>query len=173
MTADLSLATLSEGICLENLGKLLPWNIGHRDARALLGLETMRPDKITLAWDNQVCLDGLPCQIAGKFILEEAFIPEKRALRLIEFRPQKADGVGLDEFYANVRGHLAHHFGQPSLDYDGSEGSLRSFSEWDTEDVMVMWKITRLGLEAEEECVGEIWRKPFPKEYLKLTLSSF
>ncbi|MER3553876.1 MAG: hypothetical protein C4331_05875 [Meiothermus sp.] len=156
---------LERGLYLENHRLLLPWYTPHRAARMLLGLEDGRPDKDTLTWNEMACLGGLECSIAGKFVVDETVDPEKHCLRLVEF-------PGPDEpteaVYARVKAHLVGRLGETTLEYDGSESRLKAFAEWDGDEVM--WKV--VGGD-KDECVGELWRKPFPKEYLKLTLTSF
>lgn len=162
---------LAQGLYLENLGVTLEWYTSHRQARVLLGLEDWRPDKDTLSWKQVQCLGGLSCSIAAKFILDPAHDPEKRCLRLVEFRVHPAQDEPLERLYNRIRSHLKRRMGEPTLDYEGEEGYLRSFVEWDSEQVMLMWKIIKT--EDGESCQGELWRKPFPSEYLKLTLTQF
>jgi len=162
------LPSLSQGLYLEHLGTMLEWYTSHRSARVLLSLEDHR-DKDTLRWNKVECLGGLSCAIDCKFILDEAF-GEKRCLRLIEFRVQPVEEEATERLYKRIKSHLRRQLGEPALEYDGEEGNLRSFVEWDSEEVMVMWKIIKSG--SQESCLGELWRKPFPKEYLKLTLTN-
>lgn len=164
------LPSLDQGLYLENIRELLPWYITHRAARMLLGLEDARPDKDTLSWNGVRCLDGLDCAITGKFILDEAHDPTKQCLRLIEFRVKPAPEELVERLYGRIKSHLGRQLGEPTLEYDGSEGHLRAFAEWDGDQLMVMWKTVVVA--GQEGCVGEIWPKPLPKEYLKLTLTS-
>lgn len=161
---------LEKGLYIENLRILLPWYTPHRAARMLLGLEDGRPDKDTLTWSGITCLGGLECGIGGKFVLDEGHDPSKPCLRLIEFRVKAAPEEPVERLYGRIKSHLSRQLGEPTLEYDGSEGHLKAFAEWDGDEVMVMWKI--VGGD-KDSCVGELWRKPFPKEYLKLTLTSF
>lgn len=167
-----SLHSLREGIYLEHQNKWLEWFCTHREARGKLGMEMGRPDKATLAWHEVLALGGLPVQIAGKFVADVAREPDKRTLRVIEFKVYKQEEESVDGLYKRVKAHLRGNLGEPTLEYDGeaADSYLRSFTEWDSDDVMMMWKIART--EAGEECLGEIWCKPLPKEYLKLTLTS-
>ncbi|MCL6526696.1 MAG: hypothetical protein K6T57_07390 [Thermaceae bacterium] len=162
---------LEQGLYLEQHHILLPWYTSHRAARMLLGLEDARPDKDTLTWNGMRCLGGLSCAISGRFVCDETHDAPKPSLRLIEFALQRVPGEALEELYGRVKAHLSQQLGPPTLEYDGNEGHLRAFAEWDGEEVMVMWKVVVQG--GQEDCLGEIWRKPLPKEYLKLTLTRF
>lgn len=157
---------LGQGLYLEHLDLTLEWRTTHRQARSKLGFEDRRPSADTLVWNRVECLGGLQCDQYAKFIPDDGPTPEQRTLRLIEFTVHAEQPV--EHLYEAVKAHLVRLLGAPTLEYDGHDGNLRSFVEWDSEKVMVLWKI--MG-GARQGCVGELWSKPLPKEYLKLTLA--
>jgi len=157
---------LSQGLYLEHLDVMLDWRITHRQARSKLGFEDRRPSADTLVWNRVECLGGLHCTVYNKFISEIDSTQDQRTLRLIEFTVHAEQPV--EHLYEGVKAHLVNLLGEPTLEYDGNDGNLRSFVEWDSEKVMLLWKI--MG-GARQGCVGELWSKPLPKEYLKLTLA--
>ncbi len=157
---------LSQGLYLEHLDLMLEWHITHRQARTKLGFEDRRPSADTLVWNRVQCLGGLYCDLYAKFIPGEGSASDSRTLRLIEFTVHAEQPV--EHLYEAVKAHLVRLLGEPTLEYDGNDGNLRSFVEWDSDQVMLLWKI--LG-GARQGCVGELWSKPLPREYLKLTLA--
>ncbi len=157
---------LGQGLYLEHLDLTLEWHITHRQARSKLGFEDRRPSADTLVWNRVECLGGLHCTLYTKFIPGDGSTYDQRTLRLIEFTVHAEQPV--EHLYEAVKAHLVNLLGAPALEYDGHGGNLRSFVEWDSAEVMLLWKI--LG-GARQGCVGELWSKPLPKEYLKLTLA--
>lgn len=166
------LERLAGGLLIESPGITLPWYADTRSVRGLLGLEDHRLDKETHVWKGLTCLNGLESDLYLRFIREESGDGPTgpRQLRFIEFRTAHTAGGSVEQRYRRGKAHLKSLFGEPGLEYDGQEGALRSFCEWETDEVLVVWKIVKGDA---EDCVGELWRKPLPKQYLKLTLTSF
>lgn len=172
------LERLAGGLLIENQGLTLPWYADTSTARGLLGLEDHQLDKETHVWKGLACLNGLESDLSFESDLSLKFIREEssegqagpRQLRFIEFRTAHTEALPVEQRYRRVKAHLKSLFGEPGLEYDGQEGALRSFCEWETDEVLVVWKIVKGDA---EDCVGELWRKPLPRQYLKLTLTSF
>ncbi len=152
---------------IEDRQLVLPWRCATGKARTVLGLEDQRSSKHTLVWRGLECLGGLKCDLQCTFLPKEqdSLVME---LRLVEFVVPGNDNDPADTVYSRVKTHLVEYLGKASLEYEGEEGNLRSFSEWESEEVLVVWKI--LGLGPNDSCRGELWCKPLPDDYLKLTL---
>jgi hypothetical protein len=130
---------LEQGLYLENHRVLLPWYTPHRTTRMLLGFEDARPDKDTLTWNGMICLSGLDCSISGRFVLDQAHDAAKPCLRLIEFRVKAEPGEVTEGLYGRIKAHLGEQLGVPTLVYDGSQGYLPAFTEWDGKEVIKCW----------------------------------
>ncbi len=155
---------LGQGL-YQHLDVMLEWRITHRQARGKPGFEDRHPSADTLVWERVQCLGGLSCTLYARFLPSDD-APQERTLRLLEFRVHSTQPT--EHLFAGIKTHLERLLGAPSLEYDGTEGQLRSFAEWESERILLLWKVvggTRQG------CVGEMWSKPLPKEYLKLTLA--
>ncbi|RIH83540.1 hypothetical protein Mterra_02257 [Calidithermus terrae] len=157
---------LGQGLLLEDLGQNLPWGCSTGTARLLLGPEHQRPDRETMVWNPVRCLDGLECHLTGKFLRDEP--DERRRLRMVEFVPYEKLKAAVVPKYLLVRQHLVGLLGEPTLEQEPGDSVVGTFSRWDTEAYLVLWKVvSKRGL---EHCVGQIWPKPLPGNYLEMMI---
>jgi len=156
---------LSEGVLLEDVGLLIPWNSTLKDLKKLASPKTRKEsDKFHLHWNKtHHWLSGLECYFNTTFfdskysvkLANDAQTNQNLSLDFMNFSTPDSGKTPRTEF-ERVKEHISRVLGRPTANYENYKFGL-PLVEWHIQEILIVFMVfERFG----EYCLGEIWHNP-------------